>query len=176
MGEIRGNYESVDRGQVDLLLGDNEFETGVLTVANGASITEGALLQREADGKFSKISATSTTTYVEVTPPTGSNPKFEGWYEKDGDVYTLTTDTSVQAGTTYYKQVVTVQDPVAVYLGEAITNSSGDVATYPIRALISGRVAASRCHYGTDTALAAADKDALRGHSIIALDAYECGR
>lgn len=176
MGKITGNFESQDCGKVDLLLGDNEFESGVLTLAASGSVKEGALLQREADGKFSVISATSTTTYVEVTPPTGSNPKFEGWYEKDGTVYTLTTDTSVQVGTTYYKQVVTIQDPVAVYVGADITNSGDSAATYEIRPVISGRVAASRCHYSTNTALSAADKDALRGHSIIALDAYESGR
>ena len=92
MGKITGNFESQDCGKVDLLLGDNEFESGVLTLAASGSVKEGALLQREADGKFSVISATSTTTYVEVTPPTGSNPKFEGWYEKDGTVYTLSDD------------------------------------------------------------------------------------
>lgn len=128
MGKINGNYESEDRGKVDLLLGDNEFESGILTLANGGAVKEGALLKREADGKFGVISATST------------------------------------------------QDPVAVYVGADISNSSGSTATYEIRPVISGRVAASRCHYSTNTPLSAADKDALRGHSIIALDAYESGR
>lgn len=176
MGKINGNYESEDRGKVDLLLGDNEFESGVLTLANGGAVKEGALLKREADGKFGVISAISTTTYEEVTAPTGSSPKFEGWYEKDGTTYTLSDDTSVQVGVTYYKQVITVQDPVAVYVGADISNASGSTATYEIRPVISGRVAASRCHYSTNTPLSAADKDALRGHSIIAMDAYESGR
>ena len=39
--------------------------------------------------------------YTAVTDPTG-NPKTQGWYTKSGDVYSLTTDTSVQNGTTYY--------------------------------------------------------------------------
>lgn len=128
MGKITGNFESENRGQVDLLLGDNEFETGVLTLAASGSVKEGALLKRESNGNFGVVTDTSNQT------------------------------------------------PVAVYVGEDITNSSESSATYPTRAVISGRVAASRCHYSTNTALSAADKDALRGHSIIALDAYESGR
>ena len=41
-------------------------------------------------------------TYTAVDDTTGKNPATEGWYEKDGDVYTLTEDTTPQAGTTYY--------------------------------------------------------------------------
>lgn len=45
-------------------------------------------------------------SYDAVTPETGANPKEEGWYERSGSagsyVYTLTTDTTVTEGTTYY--------------------------------------------------------------------------
>lgn len=45
-------------------------------------------------------------SYDAVTPETGANPSEEGWYERSGSagayVYTLTTDTTVQDGTTYY--------------------------------------------------------------------------
>lgn len=47
--------------------------------------------------------------YQSVTPETGDNPKEKGWYERSGSagsyVYTLTDDTTVQEGTTYYKAV-----------------------------------------------------------------------
>lgn len=39
--------------------------------------------------------------YTAVVSPSG-NPKEKGWYTKAGDVYSLTTDTTVQDGTTYY--------------------------------------------------------------------------
>lgn len=40
-------------------------------------------------------------TYTAVTNPTG-NPKTQGYYEKVGDSYVLTEDTTVQTGKTYY--------------------------------------------------------------------------
>lgn len=47
--------------------------------------------------------------YQSVTPETGDNPKEKGWYERSGSagsyVYTLTDDTTVQDGTTYYEAV-----------------------------------------------------------------------
>ena len=43
--------------------------------------------------------------YNAVTDPTG-NPKEKGWYEKSGDEYVLTTDTTVTAGKTYYTRTV----------------------------------------------------------------------
>lgn len=48
--------------------------------------------------------------YSAVTPETGDNPSEKGWYERSGSagayVYTLTTDTTVQDGTTYYEQII----------------------------------------------------------------------
>ncbi len=40
-------------------------------------------------------------TYTEVTSPSG-NPSTQGYFEKNGTSYTLTTDTTVQSGKTYY--------------------------------------------------------------------------
>ena len=40
-------------------------------------------------------------TYTPVASPTG-NPKTQGYYEKVGDSYVLTEDTTVQSGKTYY--------------------------------------------------------------------------
>jgi hypothetical protein len=53
--------------------------------------------------------AVTSVDYQTVTPETGDNPKEKGWYERSGSagsyVYTLTDDTTVQDGTTYYKAV-----------------------------------------------------------------------
>lgn len=43
-------------------------------------------------------------TYTEVDGPTG-NPKTKGYYEKSGDDYVATNDTSVDATKTYYEKV-----------------------------------------------------------------------
>ena len=45
----------------------------------------------------------TTYIYTEVTPIGDENPEELGWYVEDGSGgYELTTDTSVQSGTTYY--------------------------------------------------------------------------
>ena len=45
-------------------------------------------------------------SYSSVTPASGDNPAEKGWYERSGSspnyVYTLTDDTTVTQGTTYY--------------------------------------------------------------------------
>lgn len=41
-------------------------------------------------------------TYTEASPVEGDNPKANGWYEKVGDAYVKTTDTTVDASKTYY--------------------------------------------------------------------------
>lgn len=50
--------------------------------------------------------AVTGASYDAVTPTTGDNPAEKGWYERSGSspnyVYTLTDDTSVTQGTTYY--------------------------------------------------------------------------
>lgn len=47
----------------------------------------------------------TTYTYTEVTPVGTENPSTEGWYVKNqSDEYELTTDTTVQQGTTYYER------------------------------------------------------------------------
>lgn len=53
MGTINGNYETKSIEPKTLLLGGNEFETGVLNVAAlGAMITDGTVLTRAASGKY----------------------------------------------------------------------------------------------------------------------------
>lgn len=47
----------------------------------------------------------TTYTYTAVTPVGTENPSTEGWYVKNqSDEYELTTDTTVQQGTTYYER------------------------------------------------------------------------
>jgi hypothetical protein len=41
-------------------------------------------------------------TYTAVEPVGTEDPSSEGWYEYDGLNYTLTADTTVQSGKTYY--------------------------------------------------------------------------
>lgn len=55
------------------------------------------------DNAAGHIFAAAAETYVEVTPASGDNPKQKGWYEKSGNDYVLTTDTSVNDQHTYYE-------------------------------------------------------------------------
>lgn len=53
---------------------------------------------------YSAIAVTVTaggTTYTEVSEYTGS-PAAQGWYEKEGNTYVLSTDTEIVSGKTYY--------------------------------------------------------------------------
>ena len=51
------------------------------------------------------VDPTYSWTYTAVAnPASGANPANEGWYTVASNVYSLTTDTSVQNGTTYYKR------------------------------------------------------------------------
>ena len=43
-----------------------------------------------------------TETYTPVEDTTGKNPAEQGWYVKEGDTYSLTTDTTPADGVTYY--------------------------------------------------------------------------
>ena len=50
--------------------------------------------------------------YTAVTPVGSENPVTEGWYEKSGDVYTLSADTTVDVTKTYYAKSTSVaSDP-----------------------------------------------------------------
>lgn len=49
------------------------------------------------------------STYAEVTPEAGDNPKTEGWYELDNGQYVATDDTEVASGKTYYAKTVIVK-------------------------------------------------------------------
>lgn len=67
-------------------------------------------------------------TYDAVTPTGDENPQAFGWYEFDGSGYVLTTDTTVQTGTSYFaKNEEFVKGVIYVYSGSAwVAQSSGD--------------------------------------------------
>lgn len=75
-----------------------------------ARFVEGAGKQQKAGTNVS-VADLSTTSYDAVTPVGTENPHDEGWYEQSGTspnyVYTLTEDTTVQSGKTYYAKTVT---------------------------------------------------------------------
>lgn len=125
MGQLTGNSQTINHAVGCVLFGDNEFESGAITLAASGVVKEGALLKRLDSGKFGLLTTPATET------------------------------------------------PVAVYIGETITNSTASSADYEIRACISGRVDANKCFYGSDTALTVALKDALRATSIIPLDSKD---
>ena len=69
-----------------------ELRTGVYT--NVVSVTTSD--DPKAEGWFEVSSASA------VTPAGSENPSEEGWYEEASGIYTITTDTTVDVGTTYY--------------------------------------------------------------------------
>ena len=70
--------------------------------------------QNFVEGAGNAYSAGTNVAIVDVTPVNytavaspveGSTPKHEGWFEKDGDVYFLTSDATVNSNKTYYTGV-----------------------------------------------------------------------
>jgi hypothetical protein len=57
-----------------LFQGNNEFETGILTVAANTTVPAGALLKREASGKFAVITDTGSDKPIAVNPVELKNP------------------------------------------------------------------------------------------------------
>lgn len=71
MGTIKGNAETREIDPAALLYGDNEFETGVLTVAAAASgetinIGDGAVLVRGSDGGYTPATEDTSSGAVVV--------------------------------------------------------------------------------------------------------------
>ena len=77
----------------------NDFETDVRFV-------EGAGKKYSAGTNVVAVDL-STYAYNAVTPVGSENPSTEGWYEQSGADYTLTSDTTVQSGKTYYERTKT---------------------------------------------------------------------
>lgn len=91
-------YPSNDGNAIGIVYEDVDVTVGDMP---GSVVTKGIVYEDRL--------AVTSVNYESVTPETGDNPKEKGWYERSGSagsyVYTLTDDTTVQDGTTYYKAV-----------------------------------------------------------------------
>ena len=90
-------YPSNDANAIGITYEDVDVTTGSMP---GSVVLKGVVYEDRL--------AITGASYDAVTPETGDNPKEKGWYERSGSagsyVYTLTEDTTVQDGTTYYEK------------------------------------------------------------------------
>lgn len=88
-------FPSNDANAIGIIYEDVDVTTGNMP---GSVVTKGEVYEDRL--------AVTGASYDAVTPVTGDNPAEKGWYERSGSspnyVYTLTDDTSVTQGTTYY--------------------------------------------------------------------------
>lgn len=88
-------YPTNDGNAIGITYEDVDVSTGNMP---GSVVTKGDVYEDRL--------AITGESYDSVTPETGDNPAEEGWYERSGSagsyVYTLTTDTTVSEGKTYY--------------------------------------------------------------------------
>jgi hypothetical protein len=138
-----------------LFLGNNEFETGILTVLAGITVPAGAFLSRDKTSQ--KFSAAVNTEDIEIDVPDG-----------DGG-----TEAVAIPG-------VPINYPVAINPVE-IKNAAGAPADISFRALIFGKVRAdmlSRSADGEtfDAPVTERDRDLLRSYGIIAVDVKDISR
>ena len=89
MGTI---YPAADATATGIVYEDVDVTTGDMP---GSLVTAGTVYEN----RLPQVA----DTYSAVTPAGTENPAEEGWYEKDGNEYELTTDTTVTEGTTYYE-------------------------------------------------------------------------
>lgn len=87
-------YPSNDGNAIGIIYEDVDVTSGNMPAS---VVTKGVVYEDRL--------AITGVSYNAVTPVGTENPSEEGWYEKDGDVYELTTDTTVDSEKTYYKQV-----------------------------------------------------------------------
>ena len=115
---------SNDANAKGILYEDVEVTTGNMP---GSIVTKGAIYEDRC--------AVSDVSYSAVTPETGDNPAEKGWYERSGSagayVYTLTTDTTVASGKTYYAQTVTTVATAAKTALTGITFKTVPTVTRP---------------------------------------------
>lgn len=88
-------YPTNDGNAIGIIYEDVDVTTGNMP---GSVVTKGVVIEDRL--------AITGASYSSVTPETGDNPAEKGWYERSGSspnyVYTLTDDTTVTQGTTYY--------------------------------------------------------------------------
>lgn len=110
MGSI---YPTNDGNAVGIVYEDVDVTTGDMP---GSVVLRGTIYEDRL--------AITDVSYSAATPETGDNPKAKGWYERSGSagsyVYTLTTDTKVDSGKTYYAKTVTRMSAAAKTALEAL--------------------------------------------------------
>lgn len=85
----------------------SDFVTAGLIRSGMAIVQDATVGADEKDIKvltWEQLLAALNDSYTAVENPSG-NPKTKGYYEKDGDNYVATTDTTVTDGKTYYEKV-----------------------------------------------------------------------
>lgn len=99
-------YPTNDGNAIGITYEDVEVTDGNMP---GSVVTKGVVYE----GRL----AVTGDRYDAVTPSSGDNPAEKGWYERSGSagayVYTLTDDTTVQDGTTYYAKTIIKLAPAA---------------------------------------------------------------
>ena len=95
----RGQVEFFDDFDIDF----NQYKYLIETRMSG-------MLRKPFSAMVMKIATQSKGAphYDEVTPVGTENPKSEGWYEKEGEIYRKSTDTTVNATKDYYARSTSV--------------------------------------------------------------------
>ena len=133
-------YPSNDSNAIGIVYEDVDVTTGDMP---GSVVTKGEVYEDRL--------AITGQTYQAATVTSADNPTTEGWYEKSGDVYSLSTDTVASKAKTYYESdgeatptytaVTTVEygdNPVALKLYERSGSSPNYVYTLSTDTQASG--------------------------------------
>jgi hypothetical protein len=121
-----------------IMLGDEHYESGVITILAGATIAAGTVLKRNADGKFAPAINTAPTP---GTPGVGG-----GWETPPSDPIPGDVPTAVM--------------PFDITNGKAVD------ADFGFRTLVAGRVRADMLRINGNP-LSVEQKDMLRGVGIL---------
>jgi hypothetical protein len=124
-----------------VMIGDDRYESGVITIPAGAAIAAGTVLKRNTDGKFAPVTNTATTPGTPGTPAAGG-----GWETPPADPIPGDVPT---AGMPF-----------------DITNRKTIDADFGFRALVAGRVRADMLRINGNP-LTAEQRDMLREVGIL---------
>jgi hypothetical protein len=124
-----------------VMLGDEQFESGVITILAGGIIKAGTVLKRNPDGKFAPVVNTDTTPGTPGTPAAGG-----GWEVPPTDPIPGDVPTAVM--------------PFDIANGKDVDVDVG------FRALVAGRVRADMLRINNNP-LSAEQKDLLREVGIL---------
>ena len=86
-------YPSADGNAIGIVYEDVDVTTGDMP---GSVVTKGVIYEDRLPQ--------AVATYDTATVTSADNPTTEGWYEKDGDTYSASSDTVAQKGKTYYEK------------------------------------------------------------------------